>query len=59
MARDLGARRAAIIDEIAALGPATPGSLVFRHNRCARPDCRCQADPPELHGPYPALDPQG
>ena len=54
MSRDLETRRAAIIDEIAALGPAMPGSLVFRHNRCARTDCRCHADPPELHGPYPA-----
>lgn len=54
MSDSLQARRAAILDEIAALGPAMPGSLVFRHNRCGRPDCRCHADPPQLHGPYPA-----
>jgi hypothetical protein len=47
-------RRAEIAAEIAAMGPVLPGSLVARHNRCARPDCHCRADPPQLHGPYPA-----
>lgn len=47
-------RRAEIAAQIAALGPALPGSLVQRHNRCARPDCPCHDDPPQLHGPYPA-----
>jgi hypothetical protein len=47
-------RRAELTAEIAALGPTLPGSLVQRRNRCARPDCRCKADPPQLHGPYPA-----
>lgn len=51
---DAERRRAEIAAEIAALGPALPGSLVQRHNRCARRDCRCRADPPQLHGPYPA-----
>ena len=55
MARSLEARRAAILTEIAQLGPAMPGSLVVRHNRCARPDCRCHADeadkrPQTIHG---------
>lgn len=54
MSDRLQQRRTAILDEIANLGPAMPGSLVFRHNRCGRPDCRCHADPPQLHGPYPA-----
>ena len=54
MSRNLQQRRAAILDEIASLGPAMPGSLVLRHNRCARPDCACHGDPPQLHGPYPA-----
>lgn len=54
MSRKLDQRRAAILTEIAELGPAMPGSLVFRHNRCARPDCPCHSDPPQLHGPYPA-----
>jgi hypothetical protein len=55
--RDNARRRAAIAAEIAALleaAPPLPGSLVQRHNRCARADCRCRADPPQLHGPYPA-----
>ena len=51
---DAEQRRAQIAAEIAALGPALPGSVVQRHNRCARPDCACKADPPQLHGPYPA-----
>jgi len=54
MSRNLQQGRAAILEEIASLGPAMPGSLVVRHNRCARPHCRCHADPPDLHGPYPA-----
>jgi hypothetical protein len=55
--RDAEQRRAKIAAEIAALlatGPPLPGSLVTRHNRCANRTCRCRADPPQLHGPYPA-----
>jgi hypothetical protein len=29
-----------------------PGSIVVRHTRCGKPDCRCKAQPPVLHGPY-------
>lgn len=29
-----------------------PGSIVVRHTRCGKPDCRCKAEPPALHGPY-------
>lgn len=29
-----------------------PGSIVTRHMRCGKATCRCNADPPELHGPY-------
>lgn len=54
-ASDAARRRAEIAAEIAALGPALPGSLAQRRNRCARPDCRCHtADRSQLHGPYPA-----
>lgn len=28
------------------------GSLVERWMRCRKPNCRCAADPPQLHGPY-------
>lgn len=29
-----------------------PGSLVERTIRCGKANCRCHAEPPELHGPY-------
>lgn len=38
--------------EIARLGLVRPGSLVRRFMPCGRKGCRCQADPPALHGPY-------
>jgi hypothetical protein len=28
------------------------GTLLRRFTRCGRPSCRCQADPPQLLGPY-------
>ena len=28
------------------------GSLVRRLVACGKPNCRCQATPPQLHGPY-------
>ena len=37
---------------IADVGLVRRGSLVRRFMPCGRPGCRCQADPPELHGPY-------
>ena len=49
------ARAAAIAAEIADLagaGFALPGTLTDRMTRCGRPNCRCHADPPRLHGPY-------
>jgi hypothetical protein len=49
------ARAAAIAAEIAALtadGLALPGTLADRMTRCGHPNCRCHADPPQLHGPY-------
>jgi hypothetical protein len=51
-APDAERRRAEIAAEIAGLGLTLPGSLVERRNRCANPNCRCRADPPQLHGPY-------
>lgn len=35
------------------VGFALPGSLTVRAYRCGKPNCRCRADPPQLHGPYP------
>jgi hypothetical protein len=46
------ARAAAIAAELASLGLALPGTLIQRHVRCGRANCRCHADPPALHGPY-------
>jgi hypothetical protein len=48
----IDARRAEIINEIAALGLPLPGSLVERSTRCGNTGCRCHSDPPQLHGPY-------
>ncbi len=34
------------------IGFCLPGTLTQRHTRCSSPGCRCQKDPPALHGPY-------
>ena len=36
----------------AAAGLALPGTLAVRAYACGKPNCRCHADPPRLHGPY-------
>ena len=50
------AQAARIAAEIAArladVNFALPGTLADRMTRCGRPNCRCHADPPRLHGPY-------
>lgn len=46
-------RRRAILAEIARLGSVVPGNLAQRSTTCAGAGCRCRADPPLLHGPYP------
>ncbi len=38
--------------QVTDLGYIRAGSLALRHNRCGKPNCRCYADPPHLHGPY-------
>ena len=37
---------------VAAVGLLRRGSLVRRFMPCGKPNCRCQATPPQLHGPY-------
>ena len=37
---------------LADLGPFRRGTVLRRFVPCGRPGCRCQADPPKLHGPY-------
>ena len=46
------ARARDILAELAEIDYALPGSVVTRNTRCGKPNCRCQADPPVLHGPY-------
>jgi hypothetical protein len=38
--------------QLADIGFISAGSLVQRYTTCGNPVCRCQADPPQLHGPY-------
>lgn len=44
--------QAAIAAELGQIGFALPGSLVSRTTACGKAGCRCQGDPPVLHGPY-------
>jgi hypothetical protein len=41
-----------ITAQLADAGFALPGTLTVRAYRCGKPNCRCHADPPRLHGPY-------
>jgi hypothetical protein len=41
--------------EISALGDLRPGALSRQYNICGSPSCRCKADPPVKHGPYPQI----
>jgi hypothetical protein len=41
-----------LLKEIGEIGYIASGSLAPRYNRCGKPNCRCHADPPQLHGPY-------
>jgi hypothetical protein len=38
--------------ELANTGFTSPGTLTCRYMACGKPNCRCHADPPQLHGPY-------
>jgi len=37
---------------LADLGPFRRGTVLRRFMPCGQPGCRCQAHPPQLHGPY-------
>jgi hypothetical protein len=41
--------------DIAALGDLRPGAMSMQYNICGNPSCRCKADPPFKHGPYPQV----
>ena len=38
--------------ELADIGFICQGSVLKRYTSCGNPNCRCQADPPQRHGPY-------
>ena len=44
--------KARISASLGETGFVLPGSLVWRTTACGKTGCRCQADPPVLHGPY-------
>ena len=48
----LEAELARLKGELASVGFVCSGSVVRRYMPCGKPGCRCQADPPKLHGPY-------
>ncbi len=51
--RDPDARRyEALKRDLADVALIRRGSLVRRLMPCGKPGCRCQARPPQLHGPY-------
>ena len=50
--RTYRALAAELAAELATLGFISPGSVVSRYTSCGKPGCRCQADPPQRHGPY-------
>jgi hypothetical protein len=45
-------RYEALKRKVADLPPIRRGSLVRRFMPCGKTGCRCQANPPQLHGPY-------
>ena len=46
------AKYRALAAKLAEVGFISPGSLVVRETSCGKPGCRCQANPPQRHGPY-------
>ncbi|MGH9156015.1 MAG: DUF6788 family protein [Acidimicrobiales bacterium] len=42
----------AIVQRLARLGFALPGTLLERSHICGKPGCRCMAEPPRPHGPF-------
>ena|SRR5262250_1027610 len=41
-----------LTDRLQDLGFAIAGTVTERHTTCGANNCRCQADPPQRHGPY-------
>ena len=45
-------RRRLLLARLAPIRSLRRGYLNKRFNVCGKPDCRCKAKPPKLHGPY-------
>lgn len=45
-------RHQALAARLGQIGFALPGSITRRYTYCGKPGCRCQASPPQPHGPY-------
>ena len=50
-AEGLGARREAILRELASIGDLRPGSLFERYRKCGKPGCHCAREGDPGHGP--------
>lgn len=48
----LEAQHRALLREIGSIGFVLRGTISDRLLPCGKPNCRCRADPPILHGPY-------
>ena len=46
------ARYTQLAGQLANVGFIAAGSITHRYTHCASPGCRCNADPPQPHGPY-------
>ncbi|MHB8329002.1 MAG: DUF6788 family protein [Acidimicrobiales bacterium] len=44
--------RQRLVDLLAEDEGILPGGLVERMTRCGKQNCRCNGEPPQLHGPY-------
>lgn len=50
--QQLRRRHQALATRLGQVGFAVTGSITRRYTTCGKPGCRCQADPPQPHGPY-------
>ena len=49
---DYERRYRALAIELAGIGFISSGSVTRRYTRCTAAGCKCNAEPPEPHGPY-------
>lgn len=49
---DYERRYAEIAVQLPGIGLISSGSVTRRYTRCGTAGCRCNSDPPQLHGPY-------